>query len=190
MTASIGNSVFEASVLEKFDFLVKSGYSIAIQDPTLITFTRRNILVDVYHGRRSEEIGIGLTVDDERFSLSELIRLNDEKLAEVFRNPLARDEAEIRQGVSKVAELLLNFGCKALEGDGAFLSALTTQRQARSLSYELDVLADQTRPLAEQAFRVGEYAEAAKLYARMSERLTRAEKAKLRLAKARSATRH
>jgi len=49
----------------------------------------------------------------------------------------------------------------------------------------LDVLADQLRPQADEAFRTGDYAAAANLYAQIRGRLTPAEIKKLKFAEER-----
>ena len=158
--------------------------------PTLVRYSCQNVEVDIYQGRRSFEVNLGVSINGERFSLSELICLSDSKMADSYRNPVATDNKLVVSAVSEVALLLRQFGALALRGDSSVLAALITQRQRWSDAFALDVLAEQTRPLAESAFRSGDYPRAAELYGRIRSRLSRAEKGKLALAEERSATRH
>ncbi len=77
------------------------------------------------------------------------------------------------------------YGTAALRGDPQFFSTLKEQRKLWSEEYALDVLADQLRPQADEAFRRGNYSTAADLYARIRSRLSPAEVKKLALAEER-----
>lgn len=182
--------VFEQVVSEACSYLLDIGYVVNERCPTLVRYVRHNVEVDIYQGRQSYEVGVGIRIDGERFSLSEFIRLVDPEMANAYRNSVATDAEGVVNAVSKVALLLKQFGDLALQGNSSVMAALTTQRQQWSDNFALDVLAEQTRPLAESAFRTGDYQKAAELYARIRPRLSPAEKKKLALAEERSAIRH
>lgn len=182
--------VFEQAVIEACSYLQGIGFEVSERCPTLVRYVCQNVEVDIYQGRQSFEVGVGVSIDGERFSLSELIRLGDPKMADAYRSPVATDADGVVSAVSQVALLLRQFGALALRGDVSALAALTAQRQQWSETFALDVLVEQTRPLAERAFRNGDYSKAAELYARIRPRLSPAEKGKLALAEERSATRH
>jgi hypothetical protein len=184
------DSAFEQVVIEACSFLQGIGFEISERCPTLVRYVCQDVEVDLYQGRRSFEVSAGVSINGERFSLSELIHLGDPKMADAYRNPVATDAQEVVSAVRQVALLLRQFGTLALRGDASVLAALTTQRQQWSDTFALDVLVEQTRPLAEHAFRSGDYSKAAELYARIQSRLSAAEKRKLALAEERSATRH
>lgn len=190
-TRHIGSdAIFERSVIDALAFLRDLGFSIAERGSTLVRFVLRNVEVDIYRGRKSYEIGAGIAIDGERFSLSELVRVHEPKIAESYRNPVATDDDGVVHAVTQVASMLRKYGGFALRGDAAAIATLTSQRREWAEAFALDVLAEQTRPLAEHAFRSGDFAKAAELYARIRSRLSSAESAKLALAEARSATRH
>jgi membrane peptidoglycan carboxypeptidase len=72
-------------------------------------------------------------------------------------------------------------------GDPHFPFALESGRKKWAQSYALDILEEQVRPKAEDAFRRGDYSVATNLYESIQERLSRAEAKKLSLARKRSA---
>jgi hypothetical protein len=81
--------------------------------------------------------------------------------------------------------LMKRYAGSALDGDPKLFSALERERKSWSESYALDVLADQLRPQADEAFRQKDYARAADLYSRIRERLSPTEVKKLRVAEER-----
>lgn len=184
------DSVFERVVIEACSYLQDIGFRISERCPTLVRYVCQDVEVDFYQGRQSFEVSVGVSINGVRFSLSELIRLGDPKMADAFRNPVATDADGVVSAVSQVALLLRQFGALALRGDASVLAALTTQRQQWSDTFALDVLVEQTRPMADRAFRSGDYSKAVELYTRIQARLSPAEKGKLALAEERSATRH
>jgi hypothetical protein len=181
---------FGEAVLKACSYLAIEGFAVVEQLPTLVRFARGSVEVDIYLGRRSFEVGAGLSIDGERFSLSELIQLNDPGLAKSYRNPVVTGAEGTVAAVSQVALLLHQFGTLALRGGASVLPALVAQRDLWSKNLALDVLASQTRPLAEEAFKAGSYAKAVELYSQIQSRLSSSERAKLALAEKRSAVRH
>jgi len=77
------------------------------------------------------------------------------------------------------------YALAALRDGPKFFSILEAQRKLWSEEYALDVLAQQLRPQADDAFRKGDYASAAELYARIKARLSPAEVKRLTLAEKR-----
>jgi hypothetical protein len=77
------------------------------------------------------------------------------------------------------------YGTAALRADPQFFAMLEKQRKQWSEEYALDVLTDQLRPQADEAFHRGDYSKAAELYAQIRDRLTPAEIKKLALAEKR-----
>lgn len=182
--------MFERVAATAFAFLTQFGFKIIEQVPTLLRFGRQRIRIDIYYGRKSFEIGAGFSVANESFALSELIRLTDPRTADIFRNPTAVDDEGVAAGTLKVASMVREFVLPWLQDEETLLEALHAQRSRLSGAMELEVLAEQTRPLADQAFRSGDYSLALELYSRIGECLTPAERRKLEYARARCSTRH
>ncbi len=177
---------FPHVVEQGFAFVSKSGFTLVEALPTIVRYRKDDIELDVYHGRKSFEIGLEIHYFGERFSMSEIIRASDPGAAESYRNPTALTMGEVLSGVGKVARALQRHGEQALRGDAEFFVELMRQRQAWSDAYSLDVLAEQIRPRADAAFKEGRYREAAELYERISARLSPAEQKKLAAAQKRA----
>ena len=176
---------FPHVVLQGFAFVANSGFTQVEALPTIVRYRKDDTELDVYHGRKSWEIGVEINRSGERFSMSEIIRASDPGAAESYRNPTALTIGDVQTGVEKVARALQRYGEQALRGDAEFFAELKRQRQAWSDAYSLDVLAEQIRPRADAAFREGRYREAAELYERISARLSPAEQKKLAAAQKR-----
>jgi len=88
-------------------------------------------------------------------------------------------------GLEEISALMKRYGRSALDGDPQLFSMLESERRSWSEEYALDVLADQLRPQADEAFRQKNYAKAAELYSRIRERLSPSEIKKLSIAEER-----
>ena len=177
---------FERKVRGAFLFLEEIGFIEVEAVPTLMRYQKGDVEVDVYHGRQSYEVGAGVTAFGVRYAMSEIIRASDPVAAKAYRNAVATTPAGIADGLEELSSLMRRYGSDALRGDREFFSVLAKQREQWSEDYALDVLADQLRPRAEEAFRRGDYVMAAELYARIKGRLTQAEVKKLAVAQSRS----
>jgi hypothetical protein len=177
---------FERAAKAAFAFLNTLGFSEIQSLPTLIRYRNGEIEVDVYHGRKSYELGVGITRHGVRYSLSEFIRAADPELARRYRNPTATEREGIRPALDQVAQILQRYGARALRGDPAFFTELVREGKHWSHEYALEVLARQLRPLAHEAFRLGKYSEAARLYSQFQTLLSPAEQKKLATAIKRS----
>jgi len=177
---------FEWKTDEAFAFLTKMGFGQIEVLPTLVRYRRGDIEVDVYHGRQSYEIGAGIASCGIRYAMSEVICAIDPEVAKGYRNPVARTPEGVAAALEELSSLVKRYGTAALQGDPSFFTLLEEQRKEWSAKYALDVLVDQVRPQAHTAFRQGDYARAAELYARIRSRLSPAEIKKLHLAEERS----
>jgi hypothetical protein len=177
---------FERKVRGAFLFLEEMGFAEVEAKPTLVRYQKGHVEVDVFHGRQSCEVGAGVTVLGVRYAMAEIIRTADRAAAKTYRQAVATTPEGVANGLEELSSLMRRYGVDALNGNRQFLSVLAKQREHWSEDYALDVLADQLRPRAEEAFRRRDYVMAAELYARIKERLTRAEVTKLEIAQSRS----
>jgi hypothetical protein len=177
---------FVRKAQEFFLFLIDEGFTEVEASPTLVRYRKGDVEVDVYHGRKSYEIGGGVTISGTRYAMSEIMRARDPVAAKAYRNTLATTPERVVVGLEELSALMQRYSSVALCGDSLFFSALEKQRIRWAEEYALDVLADQLRPQAEDAFRRGDYSKAAELYDRIRGRLSPAEAKKLTLAEERS----
>jgi len=173
---------FTEAVNDRFAFLKELGFSEAESLPTIVRYRKGDLEVDVYHGRQSLELGLGVARRGTRYTLSELIRVTDPDAADRYRNFAATTPKGIAEGVSRLEKLAIRYGERALRGDPEFFAQIENQRKMWAEAYALDVLAGQLRPKADAAFRRGHYQEAAELYSRIRSRLSAAELKKLAVA--------
>lgn len=180
------NLNFANLVKEKFAFLHDIGFVEVESLPTMVLYRKGDIEVDVYHGRRSYEIGFGVTREGVRYSLSEFMRVTDPEFEKQYRYPTATTQYVLAKGLTKTAEFVKRYSMQALQGDPAFFTILKSQRKSWGEKYAFDVMAGQLRPKAHEAFRLGKYREAAELYKRIESCLSPVEIKKLTIAEERS----
>lgn len=176
---------FERIARKYFSFLGELGFLEIESSPTLIRYHKGDVELDVYHGRQSYEIGAGVSYLGTRYSLGEIIRATDPEAAKHYCNFATTTPEGVVVGLEQLSSLMKCYGLVALRNDPQFFSRLETQRKLWSEEYALDVLAQQLRPQADEAFLKGDYASAAELYARIKARLSPAEAKRLTLAKKR-----
>lgn len=176
---------FEEKVRRAFAFLGELGFSEVEALPTLVRYRKGCVEVDVYHGRKSYEIGAGVTAFGTRFTISEIIRAIDPETAKHFHYVSTTTREGLDAGLEELSSLMKYYGHMAIEGNSQFFSMLEKQRKLWAEEYSLDVLAEQLRPQAEEAFRRRDYSKAVDLYSRIRKRLSATEIKKLNLAKER-----
>jgi hypothetical protein len=157
---------FENEAREAFSFLGDLGFSEIEALPTLVRYCQRkgSVEVDVYHGRKSYEIGAGITAFGTRYAISEIIRHIAPEAEKHFRYPATTTLEGVVAGLDELSSLMKRYGRSALDGDSQLFSILESERKSWSEEYALDVLADQLRPQADEAFRQRNYAKSAELY--------------------------
>lgn len=176
---------FADLVAKHFAFLEPLGFARRRSSSTLVCYGKGNLELRVYHGRSSYEIGLEIDRGATWFTLSDLIRATDAAAADKYRNPAISRPEGMATGVARVAEVFQRYGQRALDDEPGFYDGLERQRRAWLENYALDVLAQQTRPKANAAFRAGRYAEAAELFEQIRARLGPAEQKKLEIARRR-----
>jgi hypothetical protein len=177
---------FNTHAVEAFAFLAPLGFSTSQSEPGLVRYRKNDITIDIYHGRSSYELGLGVTHNGVRYSLSAIIRASDPEAAGRYRNFAATTEGAIVKGLAQLAELLDRHGQAALQGDPDFFAKLQAQRVAAAHQLALGSLANQVRPRADAAFRRGDYRQAAELYEQIVPCLTASERRRLEIAKERT----
>jgi len=179
-----------ASEAEKaFAFLSDLGFLQVESLPTLVRYQKDDVEIAVHHGRLSYEIGADISYLGKQYALAEIVRVVDPDTAKRCGGLMASTREGVTMGLDELGSLMKRYGVAALQGDPKFFSALEEKRNVWVEEYWLDGLARQVRPQAEEAFRLGDYAKAAELYARIRSRLSPAEAKKLSLAQERRAGR-
>lgn len=176
---------FAEKTRKAFAFLGELGFSEVEALPTLVRYRKGSVEVDVYHGRQSYEIGAGVTAFGTRYAITEIMRHIDPEFAKRYHYAAATTSEGVIAALEKLSSLVKHYVRVALDGDVRLFSMLKSERKAWSEGYALDVLADQLRPQANDAFRKKDYARASELYSRIRERLSPTELKKMRIAEER-----
>jgi hypothetical protein len=132
------------------------------------------------------DYGFAVQDSDPTNSLGSLIRLVDPDHGDRYRHYAARTAEDVVVGVQRSADLLKQYGDKALRGDAVTFATLAEQSTALAKAYSLETKALQIRPKADAAFKRGAYNEAAALYEQIRPSLTATELKKLAFAKQRA----
>jgi len=144
---------FADAVTRTFAFLSDFGFSQVEASPTIVRYRKDDIEADVYHGRKSYELGFEIGRDGVKYSMSELIRATDADAAKGYRNFAATTQRALTDGLAQLKGLIKQYGQRALNGDPEFFVMLENQHKTWGEEYALEVLELQLRPKADEAFR-------------------------------------
>jgi len=162
-----------------FAFLKELGFSEVKSTPTLIRFQSEDVEVDIYHGRQSYEIKAEITTLGTSYTLAEIIRATDPGIATNFRYPSVTTAEGVLAGLDELSKIIKRYGSQALSGDSQFYITLNEHRKRWAEDYSREVLAQQLKPQAAEAFRKKDYITAAQLYYRIKDSLSPAEEKKM-----------
>jgi hypothetical protein len=174
---------FANAVTKIFAFLSDLGFSQLEASLTIVRYRKGDLEVDVYHGRQSYELGFEVDRYGKKYSIGELIRATDAEAAARYRSFAATTQEGLIEGLVRLAEWAKRYAGRAIQDDPSFFALLEDQRMSWREAYALDVVEQQLRPKANEAFRLGNYQEAAELLERIVPRLSPAELKKLRYCK-------
>ena len=175
---------FADEVRSRFAFLSDLGFTEIEATLALVRFQNLNgdVEVGVYYERQSYEPGITVTHGGISCSLGQMIRVVEPQTGKEYRDFAVTTESGLTEGLERLVKLTKRYGQRAIQGDLEFYADLEIKRKSWVHEYALDVLVNQLRPKAEEAFRRGDYRNAAELYERIRSRLTAAELKKLAIA--------
>lgn len=182
------NANFAESVKSALQFLGQYGFEAISSEATIVRFASTTAFLNVYIGRSSRELGlefgqIGNGKDERGYSMSELIRAKSPDRAATYRKWTVTSPSELSRALDALAEHLRQFGTDFLQGNREAFAQLAKARQEWANSYAADVKYRQTIPLANDAFRRGDFQAAARLYEGVRDNLGPAELKKLEFAK-------
>ncbi len=179
---------FAAAAKTAFAFLFSHGFRVVDEQVTIVRFEGDVAYANVYHGRSSYEVGLEIgslqaVQSESGYSMSALLRLHNPEEAARYRNPIATTADDLQASLNALAEKLKAVGFPERARNEAFFESLAQQRRQWAVEYALDILTEQTRPDAEEAFRRKDYALAVELYEKIRDRLSPSEQRKVEYAK-------
>lgn len=179
---------FAEEVKTRFAFLEGSGFHCVRTEVTFVRYESSRIGINVYHGRRSFEIGleIGSTSSPtEVYSFPEILRLADHQQGEQYKYYAAHTTQGVAEGVTKLAELFRHYVAGGILNDPQLFVHLKVQREEIAKNYALEVALRQARRAAESAWPKKNYVAIVEALQPLRTYLTAAEVAKLEFAKKR-----
>ena len=106
----------------------------------------------------------------------------------IYRNFTATTATAVHDGVRRIRHLALSHATGALRGDGPTFLALDRQRKQLAEELGSKTRAASLKRNADEAFRLGDYAEASRLFEQIRSALSPAETMKADLARERAAS--
>lgn len=182
---------FAETVRKSFTFLAAHGVDLVESGPTLVLFESGQLYVNVYHGRKSFELGLEIgplkttRSTEAPFSMSEIIRLVEPEMAERYRDYAARTAEGVGEGVRRLALLFHRYVDGGLLRDPGLFVRLDRQRAALSEDFERKVNTAQIRRKLDEAWHAKDYPGVVGLLERIGADLTPSERKKLAFAKKR-----
>lgn len=180
---------FAEVVEENFNFLAAHDFERTRRELTLVRFESKCVYVNVYHGRKSFELGLevgqaalGLP-NGTPYTMSEIVRLAEPAKADEYRNYAARDAAGVRAGVQQLAALFRRyFDAGVLDDSGVFVR-FKRQREAWAQDFAQEVNLRQVRRKLDVVWHAKKYSEVVELLEPLRATLTPTELKKLEYAK-------
>lgn len=176
------NLNFQNIAKHEFLFLKNLGFMEVEETSTIISYTKADMVVNIFHGRQSYEIDFEIIFKEIKFSLYDLMRSIDKELVQNYRIPAATTQEGVTNIVKSIAGLVRQYCLIALGGDSKFFSQLEEKRKLWVDEYWLKMKADQLRPKANEAFHNQNYPKAFELFREIESCLTPSELKKMEIA--------
>lgn len=149
---------FAEEVKDRFSFLETLGFRHVHSEPTFVRFESPRANVNVYHGRRSFEIGLEIESATDAYSFSEILRSVDREQGEQYRDYATHTAQGVAEGVAKLAGLFQRCIASGILNDKQLFARLKVQRKEIAAKYALEVELRQARRAAEAAWHKKDYA--------------------------------
>jgi len=182
---------FAEEVKGRFSFLETLGLHCVRSEASFVRFESPRISINVYHGRRSFEIGLEVESTlspTDSYSFSEILRLVDREQGEQYRNYATHTAQGVAEGVGKLAEIFQRCVAVGILNDEQLFSRLKLQREELARKYALETQLVQARRKSEAAWHRKDYATVVRVLKPLRAALSATEIGKLEFAE--KETRH
>ncbi|MGH8647514.1 MAG: hypothetical protein ACREX4_24865 [Gammaproteobacteria bacterium] len=193
---------FEEAVLDSFSFLRSEfGFRVVESEVTRVRYESEDAFVNVYHGRSSYEIGceigllqqkrkedpnaLGEDAPETAFSIWEIARMGSAPGVTDRTFYQASTSHVIAELVPRLADLVKNFGRRALSGDRVLYKALEHAHSAWFEEYQKETMLMQIRRQVVDAWQARDFHRVVQLLEPVMQDLTPAEVRKLEYARSR-----
>ena len=179
---------FAEEVKDRFSFFETLGFRCVRSEATFVRFESLGVSINVYHGRRSFEIGLEIESAPspiDAYSFSEILRLVDSKQAQHYRDYATHTAQGVAEGVRQLAELFQLCMAAGILNDKQLFSRLRLQREELGRNYALETQLEQARRKSEAAWQKKDYEAVVKALKPLRAALTASEVGKLEFAEKR-----
>ena len=172
---------FAEAVKSSFSFVKNYGLKLVQEEVTLIRYQSEKVILNVYHGRGSYELGAEFERvgrPREKFSLYDMLKWAKRvgKIAEIPTGGYQASSREAIQGlVAQMAELVKKYAEPLLQGEAETYQALRQQQSSDAAEYTREVHLRAVRNQAEAAWQNKDYETLLSLYGDMQGELTPSE---------------
>lgn len=176
---------FAEEVKDRFSFLEALGFRRTCSEATLVRFESPSIGINVFHGRRSFEIGLEIQstqLPTESYSIPEIVRIFDKEQGVQYKYYATHTAQGVSEGVRQLAKLFQRCVAAGLLNDTQFFSRLEQQKKELVAKYALEVQLRQARRESEIGWRKKDYAAVVKALKPLRAGLTATEVGKLEYA--------
>lgn len=161
---------FVPTVRSQFAFLRDLGFHERTAQATFVRFEARDVFIEIYHGRRSYELGveIGRSVDvdgeevEQKFHISDILPILASERR--YRPTTARDREPVARFVAELAPLSELLLVQILKDKDTIFADLSEGLARRSDQYLEGIAADRLRTRASDAWRAKDLATVVNAY--------------------------
>lgn len=179
---------FTEAVKSNFSFVKKYGLQLVQEEVTLLRYQSEKVILNVYHGRASYELGVQIERADfpgESFGLYEVLKWA-ESTGKIEEIPTGGYQASTRESVQKLlaqmAALVKRYAVPLLQDDATAYQALRAQQSHDAAEYTKEVHLRAIRKQAETAWQEKNYETLSGLYSDIQGDLTPSEIMRLQYA--------
>lgn len=173
---------FSDKVKEDFAFLEDLGFECVSSSETFVRFESSKASINVYHGRRSFEIGLEVAPPQDKaevYSFGAVLRLIDKEQAERYRNYAARTVQDVAKGVRQLGDFFHSCVSSEFFDDDQLFFRLKVQREEFSKAYSIESQLMQARGKLEEAWKEKNYSRIVEVLSPFEQHLSASERKKL-----------
>lgn len=176
---------FAEEVKDRFSFIEALGFRCVRSEATFVRFESPGIGINVFHGRRSFEIGLEIESTQsptESYSTPEIVRLVDKEKGDHYKYYATHTAQGVAEGVRQLAELFQHCVATGILNDSRIFSRLTQQKKELVAKYAREIKLHQARRKSEIAWHKKDYAAVVEALKPLRAALTATEVGKLEFA--------
>ena len=182
---------FTSEVLSAFHFLTQDySFKCVKTDVTFVRYESESIFVNIYHGRRSYELGVEIGkleknpyVPESRYTIGEIMDTVGVRKDLKFTFFQSRSKDLIKKLLQKLAEYVKSYAGPILSGDLKILEKVEILQKEKSDAYIKEMNLRPIREMANMAWKQKDYVKFVGLYGPVEDDLTPVEAKKLEYAR-------